>query len=114
MPSLQQGLAGDPNELISVNFENAEIRTVLKTVGEITGINFIPHSSVTGAVTVMSPTPIRLGEIYPFLQSILDVAGYATVETDNAVKIVPKAEATKSHSLVRIGSDPAGIPKTDM
>jgi general secretion pathway protein D len=104
---------GDPNELVSVNFDNVEIRTVLKTVGEITGINFIPHSSVTGTVTVMSPTPIRLGEMYPFLQSILDVYGYATVEMDNAVKIVPKAEAARSHAPVRIGSDPAGIPKTD-
>jgi general secretion pathway protein D len=103
----------DPNELISVNFDNVEIRTVLKTVGEITGINFIPHDSVTGTLTVMSPTPIRLGEIYSFLQSVLDVHGYATIETDNAVKVVPKAEATKSHSQVRLGADPAGIPKTD-
>ncbi len=39
--------------------------------------------------------------------------GYATIETDNAVKVVPKAEAAKSHSQVRLGSDPAGIPKTD-
>lgn len=105
---------GDPNELISVNFDNVEIRTVLKTIGEITGINFIPHDSVTGTVTVMSPTPIRLGDIYPLLQSVLDVHGYATIEMDNAVKIVPKAEAAKSHSQVRVGADPASIPKTDV
>jgi general secretion pathway protein D len=112
MPLLQRGGA-DPNELIAVNFDNVEIRTVLKTVGEITGINFIPHASVSGTVTVLSPTPIRLGEIYTFLQSVLDVAGYATVETDHAVKVVPKAEATKSHSQVQVGSDPAAIPQTD-
>jgi general secretion pathway protein D len=114
MPLLQSGSMADPNELISVNFDNVEIRTVLKTVGEITGINFIPHSSVTGTVTVMSPTPIRLGEIYSFLQSVLDVYGYATIEMDNAVKIVPKAEAAKNHSAVRVGADPAQMPKTDM
>ncbi|MCX5643586.1 MAG: hypothetical protein NTZ17_02710, partial [Phycisphaerae bacterium] len=113
-PLLQPGATGDPNELICVNFDNVEIRTVLKTIGEITGINFIPHDSVTGTVTVMSPTPIRLGDIYSFLQSILDVHGYATIEMDNAVKIVSKAEATKNHSQVRVGSAPAGIPKTDM
>jgi len=49
------------DEPIQVNFEEVDIRTVLKTIGEITGINFIPHKSVTGTVTVMSPTPIRLG-----------------------------------------------------
>lgn len=103
----------NPDELVSVNFDNVEIRTVLKTIGELTGINFIPHQSITGTVTVMSPTSIRLGDIYPFLQSILDVYGYATIEMDNAVKVVPKAEAVKSHTPVRVGADPAGIPNTD-
>jgi len=101
------------DEMVQVNFEDVDIRIVLKTIGEITGINFIPHQSVSGTVTVMSPTPVPLGEIYPFLQSILDVAGYAAVETDNAVKIVPKAEASKRNLDVRIGADPETIPKSD-
>lgn len=106
----------DPNmadEPVLVNFEDVDIRTVLKTIGEITGINFIPHESVSGTVTVMSPTPIRLGEIYGFLQSILDVHGLAAVETENAVKIIPKADAVKQSPQVRIGSDPAYIPRND-
>lgn len=111
MPLLRPGMA---NELVSVNFDNVDIRTVLKTIGEITGINFIPHESVAGTVTVMSPTPIRLGDIYAFLQSILDVHGYATIEMDSAVKVVPKAEAARNHLQVRIGADPAYIPKTDV
>jgi len=111
MPALKPGMADEP---VSVNFDNVDIRTVLKTVGEITGINFIPHESVTGTVTVLSPTPIRLGDLYAFLQSILDVHGYATIEMDNAVKVVPKAEAAKNHLQVRIGADPAYIPKTDV
>ncbi len=101
------------DEPVQVNFEEVDIRTVLKTIGEITGINFIPHRSVSGTVTVMSPTPIRLGDLYAFLQSILDVHGYAAIETENAVKIVPKDEATKRNLQVRIGSDPAYIPMND-
>lgn len=104
---------GMADELVQVNFEEVDIRTVLKTIGEITGINFIPHKSVTGTVTVMSPTPIRLGDIYGFLQSILDVHGYAAIETENAVKIVPKDEASKRNLQVRIGADPTFIPKND-
>lgn len=111
MPLLDKPGAAD--QLISVNFDNVDIRIVLKTVGEITGINFIPHQSVTGTVTVMSPTPIRLGDLYAFLQSILDVYGYAAVETDNAVKIVPKADAAKNYVQVRIGADPADMPRND-
>jgi general secretion pathway protein D len=104
----------NPDELVSVNFDNVEIRTVLKTIGELTGINFIPHESVNGTVTVMSTTSIPLGDIYPFLQSILDVHGYATIETGNAVKVVPKTEAIKNHTEVRVGADPASIPKIDV
>jgi len=111
MPLLRPGMA---DELVSVNFDNVDIRAVLKTIGEITGINFIPHESVAGTVTVMSPTPIRLGDIYAFLQSILDVHGYATIEMDSAVKVVPKAEAARNHLQVRIGADPAYIPRTDV
>jgi general secretion pathway protein D len=111
MPLLKK--PGMADQLVSVNFDNVDIRIVLKTVGEITGINFIPHQSVTGTVTVMSPTPIRLGDLYAFLQSILDVYGYAAVETDNAVKIVPKAEAAKNSVQVRIGADPGSIPRND-
>jgi len=110
VPALRPGMA---DEMVRVNFENMEIRTVLKTIGEITGINFIPHQSVTGSVTVMSPTPIRLGDLYTFLQSILDVYGYATIETENAVKVVPKADAARNRLQVRSGADPAAIPKTD-
>ncbi len=104
----------NPDELVSVNFDNVEIRTVLKTIGELTGINFIPHQNVNGPITAMSTTSIPLKDIYPFLQSILDVAGYATIEMDNVVKVVPKAEAVKSHTAVRFGADPASIPNTDM
>jgi len=112
MPLLDQ--PGKADQMVSVNFEGVEIRTVLKTIGEITGINFIPHQSVSGTVTVMSPTPIRLGDLYAFLQSILDVYGYAAVETENAVKIVPKTDAAKNYVQVRIGADPAYIPRNDV
>jgi len=115
-PTVKQPFLDTPgaaDEPVHVNFEEVDIRTVLKTIGEITGINFIPHESVSGSVTVMSPTPIRLGDVYAFLQSILDVHGYATVETENAVKVVPKEEASKRNLQVRIGSDPAFIPRSD-
>ena len=111
MPLLQE--PGMADEMVTINFDGVDVRDVLKTVGEITGINFIPAESVQGTVTVMSPTPIRLGDIYAFLQTILDVHGYAAVATEHAVKVVPKADAAKSSLHVRIGADPAYIPRND-
>ena len=104
---------GMADELISLNFDKVDIHAVLKTIGDITGINFIVDKSVTGPITVMSPTKIRLGDLYGTLESILDVQGYAAVPAGDLVKIVPKAEAAKRSLQVRIGSDPEQIPLVD-
>jgi len=101
------------DELISVNFDQVDIRVVLKTIGDITGINFIVDDSVRGTVTVMSPTKIRLGDVYEFLESILEVKGCAAIPAGDVVKIVPRAEAAKRNLQVRIGSDPCEIARTD-
>ena len=101
------------DERISVNFDQVDIRVVLKTIGDITGINFIVDENVRGTVTAMFPTTIRLGDVYGVLESILEVSGYAAVPAEDCVKIVPKAEAAKRNLQVRIGGDPSEISKSD-
>jgi general secretion pathway protein D len=104
---------GMADELISVNFDQVDIRTVLKTIGDITGVNFVIDDRVQGTVTVLSPSKIRLSEVYDFLESILEVKGYAAIPSGNLVKIVPRAEAAKRNLRVRIGGNPAEIPNSD-
>jgi len=105
---------GMADELICVNFDQVDIRMVLKTVGDITGINFVVDDSVRGTVTVMFPTKIRLRDVYRVLESILEVKGYAAVPAGrNLVKIVPRAEAAKRNLQVRFGSNPSDIPQND-
>jgi len=104
---------GMADELISVNFDQVDIRIMLKTIGDITGINFVVDDSIRGTVTVMSPTKIRLGDIYKVLESVLEVKGYAAIPAGDLVKIVPKAEALKHNLQVRIGSNPLEIPQSD-
>ncbi|MDT8302641.1 MAG: type II secretion system secretin GspD [Sedimentisphaerales bacterium] len=111
MPVLDE--PGMADELISVNFEQVDIRTVIKTVGDITGINFVIDDNVSGTVTLMSPTKIRMGELYGYLESILEVRGYAAVPAENLVKIVPREDAAKRNLQVRVGSNPEDIPKND-
>jgi general secretion pathway protein D len=105
---------GMSDEMICVNFDEVDIRMVLKTVGDITGINFVVDDSVRGTVTVMFPTKIRLSEVYKVLESILEVKGFAAVPAgENLVKIVPRAEAAKRNLQVRFGSNPSEIPRND-
>jgi len=104
---------GMADQLISVNFDQVDVRTMLKTIGDITGINFVVDDSVHGKVTVMSPTKIRLGDLYNVLQSVLEVKGYAAVPSGKIVKIIPRAQAAKQDLEVRVGADPAKIPLGD-
>ena len=105
---------GMADELICINFDQVDIRMVLKTVGDITGINFVLDDSVRGNVTVMFPTKIRLSEVYKDLESILEVKGFAAVPAGrNLVKIVPRAEAAKRNLQVRFGNNPSEIPRND-
>ncbi len=111
LPALEQPGMGD--ELVTLNFDQVDIRTVLKTVGDITGVNFVVDDTVQGNVTVLSPSKIRLAEVWDVLESILEVKGYAAVPSGNFVKIIPRLEATKRNLEVRVGSDPAAIPQND-
>jgi general secretion pathway protein D len=101
------------DELISLNFDQTDIRTVLKTIGDITGINFVLDDQVRGEVTVMSPTKIRLGSIFSLLESILQVYGYAAIPSGDIVKIIPIAQVDKHNLPVYIGTDPTQIRPGD-
>src|SRR3954467_4589693 len=90
--------AGAPadEDRITVNFVNADIQSVIKTVGQHTGKNFILDPRVTGTVNIVSDKPVSKDMLYQILLSTLRVQGYAAVEGDGFVKIVPEAEAKTS------------------
>jgi general secretion pathway protein D len=84
------------DDRITVNFVNADIQSVIKIVGQATGRNFILDPRVTGTVNIVSDKPVSKDLLYQILLSTLRVQGYAAVEGDGFVKIVPEAEAKTS------------------
>ena len=93
-PAFAQVAAQD--EKITVNFVNADIQSVIKTIGQHTGKNFILDPRVTGTVNIVSDRPVSKDILYQILLSTLRVQGYAAVEDGQFVKIVPEAEAKTS------------------
>jgi general secretion pathway protein D len=90
------GAYAQNDDKITVNFVNADIQSVIKTVGQHTGRNFILDPRVTGTVNIVSDKPVSKDLLYQLLLSTLRVQGYAAVEGDGFVKIVPEAEAKTS------------------
>ena len=87
-----------------LNFNQAEIQSVIATMGEITGKTFIIDPRVQGQVTVVSSSPLERDEMYGVFLNVLQVHGYAAIEDGNVVRIVPDAVARQqSGSSVQNG-----------
>ncbi|MDX1764364.1 MAG: secretin N-terminal domain-containing protein, partial [bacterium] len=80
-------------ELITMNFEDADIRILVKFISELTQKNFIIDDKIKGKVTIVSPEKVTADEAYSVFKSILEVKGFTLVPTGKVVKIVPSGEA---------------------
>jgi len=111
LPALTDPAMAD--ELIPIDFNQADIRIVIKAISELTGLNFLVDENVKGTVTLISPTKVRRGDLYKVLQSILEAKGFATSPSGNLIKIMPRAEVNKRNLPYGIGNDPAAVPAND-
>ncbi|HVF66002.1 MAG TPA: type II secretion system secretin GspD [Casimicrobiaceae bacterium] len=105
-PAVQPPLptGGARSDTVTLNFVNAEVDAVVRAVAEITGRNFIVDPRVKGTINIVSARPIPRSLVYPTLLSALRLAGFAAVESDGLVKIVPEADAKTQGGVVGRGS----------
>ena len=100
------GRAAD--DVVTLNFVNADIDAVVKAVSEMTGRNFILDPRVKGVVNIVSARPVERSLVYPTLLSALRLQGFTAVEGDGITKIVPEADAKQQGSTVVMGGKPGG------
>lgn len=85
--------ARSPAEPVSLNFQNADIETVIGAIGRITGQNFLIDPRVKGKLNIITNTPVAPELSYQILLSALRLQGFTAVEGDGVIKIVPEADA---------------------
>ena len=95
-------------DMVTINFVNADIPSVVKAIGAHTGKNFIIDPRVMGSMNIISQTPVTKDVAYQILLSALRVHGYAAVEEKGAVKIIPEADAKTSGGLPGAGVNTSG------
>jgi general secretion pathway protein D len=108
MAALPAPFAHAADEPVTLNFVNAEIDAVIKAVAEITGRNFVVDPRVKGTINIISARPVPRSLVYPTLLSALRLHGYAAVEGDGVIKIVPEADAKQQGGAVTTGPVMAG------
>lgn len=103
------GPAHAEEDKVTLNFVNADIETVTKAVSQITGKNFLLDPRVKGTVNVVSSKPVPQSLAYHFLLSALRMQGFAAVENNGVVRIMPEADAkTHGSQAIKGGGGPGG------
>jgi len=78
---------------VTLNLKDADISTLIATVSEVTGKNFVVDPRVKGKVTVVSSSPMDANAVYATFLSVLEVNGFAAIPAGASIKIVPEANA---------------------
>jgi general secretion pathway protein D len=85
--------AEQQEELVSLNFVNADIQEVIRAISQISKKNFLVDPRVKGTINIVSATPVSPALGYDILLSALRLQGYAAVESAGVTKIIPEADA---------------------
>lgn len=98
--SVNSSTASD--DKVVLNFENADIQTVIKAISKLSGKNFVIDPRVKGTINIVSEKPISKSESYKVLESALRMQGFATVEADGVIKVLPETDA-RTYGMRTIG-----------
>lgn len=88
--------AQDEAESFSINMRDADLRAFIQWVADRTNRNILLHRNVKGSVTVISNRPVTRDEAYELFLTILQLNGFAAVEMDNGIKVIPETDAKTS------------------
>jgi len=89
----------------SLNFNDVEISEFLNVMSQLLGKNIILSDKVRGKVSISSAKKVPIDEAFDLMKSILEIKGFAVIETANLIKIVPVKDAVQKNIEVIIDGD---------
>ena len=89
MVSLCLVLEAVAEERVRINFRDADIRSVIESVAEITGESFVLDPRVKGKVTIIAPEAIDSSLLYQAILSAIQVQGFQAIKDGAVTRIVP-------------------------
>ena len=90
-------------EAVTLNFVNAEIDAVARTMGVITGRNMVVDPRVKGTMNLSSEKAISPAAAYNQFVTTLRLQGIVVVESQGIFKVVPEVDAKLQTSIVSAG-----------
>ena len=87
------GIPASKEIITDFNFPDADIMDIAKTLGKLTGKNFILDKEVKGRVSIISNSPITVSDAWRAFLTSLDMNGLATVPTGKYLRIMRQNDA---------------------
>jgi general secretion pathway protein D len=100
VPPAQRG------RFVVLNFDNADIETVVHAASEILGFNYVLAPDVRGKVTVQTSGRIPQEDVFGVLLAILEVHGFTAVKSGSLYKIVRIEGARERAVPTVVGAEP--------
>ncbi|WP_427913892.1 type II secretion system secretin GspD [Ramlibacter sp. MMS24-I3-19] len=95
-------------EPVTLNFANADIEAVARTMATITGRNIVVDPRVKGTITLSTERPVPPQQAFDQFVSTLRLSGFTVVDSGGLLKVVPEADAKLQGGTVSVGKAPAG------
>jgi len=94
--------AGATND-VAFTFENADIQTVIKKVGALTGTTFLfDPEQVKGKITLLAPRKVSPEGALQLLQSALALHGYTLLRKAAGTWVVPAEQAAQAEATIEV------------
>ncbi len=87
---------------ITLNFSNAEIEAVARTLAPLNGRNLIVDPRVKGTINLTTEKPVSASEAWDQFLATLRIQGFAVIETQGLYKILPEAEAKQQGGSIAV------------
>nr|MBP7421726.1 type II secretion system secretin GspD [Burkholderiaceae bacterium] len=93
-----------PGEPVTLNFTNAEIDAVARTMATITGRNVVVDPRVKGTMSLLSERAVSPRAAFDQFLAALRLQGFTVVESAGLYKVVPEADAKLQGGAVSMSS----------
>ena len=94
---VEQAQATDEESLTqqtwTVNFKDTDIQELIRFVAKASERTIIVDPKVKGKVQVISANPVNAEELYALFLSILEIHGFAAVDSGDITRIIPSKDA---------------------
>ena len=84
-------LAQVEGQLITPNYRDTDIMQVIEAVSAVTGRTMVPDPRLNARVTLYNSNPMTPDQFYQAFLQILQVYGYAAVDSGGTTQIIPSA-----------------------